>query len=376
MMEWLDALLQRPVVAHLVRATTRFSTRNGPLFAAAVTYYSVLSLVPIMMFALAIVGLVLTAFLSDWLREVKLGLLAQLSDGALGEKLSPMIDAVFNNLASTSLIALALALWTGTGWIGSLRRAVQAQLRNDDDAPLTQRGPIAEILVNMGTFMLFIVLTLATLVVTTLSTTFNKQLLGWLGFADTTLGSIILGVVAVLLTACAGTVLFLYLYRVLPDQSIPRREWLIGSLGAGIGLAALQSLAGVVTGALSKNLSASIFGPVIVLMLFFNFYATLIMFTAAWIGTADEPTPVVEEVVVEAEPARLGPWPARATGELFSEENPDAYPVPDPNVYLPQDVAAKGVRVGATVGYGLGAATGIGLGALLAAVAKGMFRRK
>ena len=41
------------------------------------------------------------------------------------------------------------------------------------------------------------------------------------------------------------------------------------------------------------NLAAAIFGPVIVLMLFFNIFAQLILFIAAWIATAQhEAVPV------------------------------------------------------------------------------------
>jgi len=50
--EWLD---------HIVRAGARYTERNGDYYAAAVTYFSVLSLVPLLMIAFAVAGFVLRA---------------------------------------------------------------------------------------------------------------------------------------------------------------------------------------------------------------------------------------------------------------------------------------------------------------------------
>ena len=49
---WLD---------HVVRAGERYTERHGDHYAAAVTYFSVLSLVPLLMIAFAIAGFVLRA---------------------------------------------------------------------------------------------------------------------------------------------------------------------------------------------------------------------------------------------------------------------------------------------------------------------------
>ncbi len=48
-LEWWEQFSQRPFVAHLLRAVDRFNLRGGVQLAAAITYFSVLSLVPILM---------------------------------------------------------------------------------------------------------------------------------------------------------------------------------------------------------------------------------------------------------------------------------------------------------------------------------------
>ena len=105
----------------------------------------------------------------------------------------------------------------------------------------------------------------------------------------------------------------------------------------------------------ADNQAASIFGPVIVLMLFFNIFAQLILFVAAWIATANqEAVPATEEKVRFA----LTPEAEQSADEAGSSGGGP--------VMVPQPVAARSVQVGLGAGYVTGAATGVGLGAALA----------
>jgi membrane protein len=138
----------------------------------------------------------------------------------------------------------------------------------------------------------------------------------------------------------------MYLYTVLPESrepwSVVRRGALLGS----IALVALQFVASYLISAFQGNLAAVIFGPVIVLMLFFNIFAQLVLFIAAWIATAEhQAVPVAPE-----EHAMPAPVPE---------------PEEQPNV-VSEAAAVRSVRVGMGAGYVTGAATGVGLGAALA----------
>jgi len=53
---WFQAI---PAVAHFMRALERFNDRLGSQFGAAITYFSFLSLIPILMVSFAAVGFVL-----------------------------------------------------------------------------------------------------------------------------------------------------------------------------------------------------------------------------------------------------------------------------------------------------------------------------
>ncbi len=49
MPQWIENLKAKPWIAHLLRMQERFTARLGNQFAAAVTYFSVLSLVPVLL---------------------------------------------------------------------------------------------------------------------------------------------------------------------------------------------------------------------------------------------------------------------------------------------------------------------------------------
>jgi membrane protein len=116
-----------------------------------------------------------------------------------------------------------------------------------------------------------------------------------------------------------------------------------------IALVALQFVAGYLISAFQGNAAAVIFGPVIVLMLFFNVFAQLVLFVAAWIATAQhDAVPLAPEE------------PVSTTMEEAEQTQDEA-----PNV-VPEDVAVRSVRAGMGAGYVTGAATGVGLGAALA----------
>ena len=152
-----------------------------------------------------------------------------------------------------------------------------------------------------------------------------------------------------------GFGLFAFLYAAAAPRRIPTRHWLIGSALGSVGLAVLQYGATLIWGTFSGNVAASIFGPIIVLMLFFNIFATLILYLAAWMATA-QAGPVVRSPLA----ADVVDAPAE-----FAEP-----PVP----MVREAVAQKAMKVGMGTGYVIGAATGVGIGAVVAAVV-GWFSR-
>ncbi len=352
MKEWLARLKEKPWVAHLLRAVERFTNRLGNQFGAAITYFSVLALVPIMLFAFAVLGFVLTVLRPDLIDEV-----TAMASGALGgldpateQKINDLISSTLSNWRGVGIVALISAIYSGAGWMGNLKNAVRAQWRPDFDLQEAQGNIVKKTLINLVTLVGLLLMIIITFGLASLSTNLSDTVVNWLGLSEVGWLQPVLQFAPLAFSIGAGWLLFMYLYTVLPEDRQPwpivRRGALIGAIGLGL----LQYTTGLLFNLFSNNKAAAIFGPVIVLMLFFNVFAQLILFVAAWIATAtQEAVPIPEEKVrfaltPEAEPVAEGKGP----------------------VMVPQPVAVRSVQVGLGAGYVTGAATGVGLGAALA----------
>lgn len=350
--ERLARMKQKPWVAHLLRAVERFTTRLGSQFGAAITYFSVLALVPILLLAFAITGFVLTVLRPDLIPFV-----ADTASGALGstdpetrQKLMHLITGALSNWKGPAVTSLLAAIYSGAGWMGKLKNAVRAQWRPELDLQDTQGNIVKKTVVNLVTLAGLVVLIAITFGLASISTNLSGTLLELFGLSDIGWLKPVFQFTPIVFSIGAGWLLFMFVYTVLPETREPwpvvRRGALMGAIGLGI----LQYLTSFLFGKFSGNAAAQIFGPVIALMLFFNVFAQLILFVAAWIATArHEATPADDADVRFA----LTPSAeqARETAEPAS---------------VPQQVAARSVQVGIGAGYVTGAATGLGLGAAVA----------
>ena len=373
-------LADTPWIKHLLRANQRFNGRLGNQFGAAITYFSVLAVAPILLFAFSLVGLILTVFdpggLNFVLSQVSSALSGfGLSNGARTKVLT-LIDGALSNWAAPGIVGLLSAMYSGAGWAGNLKNAVRAQTADDFDGQIIEQENIAvrtvkNLAILVGLLISVVVTFAISLVSTTLSTTIISFLgldhIGWLKPA--------LQIVPIILSIAAGWVVFMYLFIVLPEE---REEWPAlrrGALIGAVGLAVLQYGAGLLSHLLSKNQAIQLIGPVILIMLFLNFFARLILFCAAWIDTWEEP--VLEsrtssapggfpaenrrlQTAAQSSARGAPPMPADGPGP----DRPDG--ISEPQGSVPAKVALRSSRLSLGAGYVTGAATGAGLGALLA----------
>lgn len=368
MKAWLDKILNSPPVAHLMRTLSRFNTRLGPQFAGAVTYFSVLSLVPILMFSFAVLGMVLTVLRPDLLQTVQEMITSSLSgadvgggegEQGLGESVSGVVENALNNWRGIGIVALLTAGYSGSGWVGNLKRAVRMMWREDPVDEERKVNPVLNILSNIAIFLGLLVTLLLGIVVAQAGSSASELVVGWLGLENVPGIGILLRLATVVMTFLVMWLLMAFLFWVLPDERARWKPWLTGVTLGAVGLTILQQLAGTLMGVFSGNAAASLFGPVIIAMLLMNLLATVVLMMAAWIGTdASMLHDVAEEHAKAAEVAAVKSAEAM---ELAAEMEPGPKMVR-------QEVAERGVRAGLGVGYGVGAATGIGFGALVAAL--------
>jgi membrane protein len=358
--ESIKRLEQRPWIAHMIRAVERYISRLGSQFAAATTYFSVLALVPIMMMAFSITGFVLTVVQPELLDNVVDAVAKTLgsTDSATREKVLALVNEALSQYWTIGIIGLVAALYTGAKWMGHLKNAVRTQWRPGFDLRPEKINIVFKTLGNLLLLMGLLVGMAVMFGLSSLSTSLANTVVGWLGLSDQPWIAPLLRVSSIVISIGAGWLIFMYLYTVLPETREPWPVVRRGALLGSIALVALQFVASFLISAFRGNPAAVIFGPVIVLMLFFNLFAQLVLFVAAWIATTQHdavpvPVPAEEESTTPPEP---------------QEQQDEA-----PNV-VPEAVAARSVRVGMGAGYVTGAATGVGLGAALAYVFSAVVR--
>ncbi len=331
---------------HLIRTVERYVTRLGGQAAAAITYFSVLAVVPILMFAFAIAGIVLTVVRPELLTPAA-GAIADAigtADPATRQQILDLAGSALGNWKSVGIVGLVSAVYSGAGWMGNLKNAVRAQWRPAFEVAGPPGANIVLVTlkgyaVNLLQLVVLVVAMAVTFGLASLSTTFADRLLDLVGLTDIGWLNPVLRLVPVVFSVGAGFVLFLFLYRVLPETREPRSVVYRGAVIGAVGLAALQYLSTFLVGVFSTNRAFAVFGSVIALMLFLNLFAQLILFMAAWIATAHHPA---------AGQTATGPGP-----DLEREAVPNPEPVEKP---VSPAHGRPGYLAGGLTGLGLGAA--------------------
>lgn len=310
--EFLADLKNRPWAAHLLRMQDRFSNRLGNQFAGAITYFSVLALVPVLMFAFAALGFTLTVLRPDMLQAVSEAITGRLSGMGgedLGGQISTLIQGFLKNWQAVGIVGLLSAVYSASGWAGNLKKAIRAQTRPDFD--MTEEGPnfLLEKLVDLVLLLGLFVLIPLTFALANISTTLTGWLVGVLNLEAIPGIATLLRFVGPIGSGLAGWVLFMYVLSVFPELKFPFRAKAWASVIGSVGLAVLQYSASGLIGAFMGNPAAALFGPVIVLMLFFNLFARLILYMAAWMATAVQQANPVQLQEIDEPLARLDTSP-------------------------------------------------------------------
>ncbi len=308
MRERWDRIMAVSWIAHALAAWQRFVQRLGFQLSAAMTYFSVMSVIPILAVVFSVFGMVVTVLIPEWLDAVRDWIVTSIgADSDLSRQLIAIIDQAFSSWWAIGPVALATAAWTGATWVRHLRTDVRVMTSEavSDTGP-NPPMPIA-VIRNLGVLFGLVLMVGLSVVLSTIATAargFVSSLLG-LENAD----GLVLRLWPLVGGILTGWLLFVFLLWALPRVRIPWPVlWKAALLGA-IGFSVLQYLIGVLFGIFSNNAAVALFGSAIAVMLALNLFATLILIVASWAGThpqyralQQEPRLPITDVVGQREP--------------------------------------------------------------------------
>ncbi|MEU5719198.1 YihY/virulence factor BrkB family protein [Streptomyces sp. NPDC020403] len=280
-MDWLTRLpvigppLARLMETHAWRSYETLERVHWARLAAAITFLSFLALFPLIAVGAAVGAALLS---DDQLRTIEHKLAQQVP--GISDQLG--MDNLVAHAGTVGLVAGALLLFTGIGWIGAMRdclRAVWEKDDADDGNPVISKLKDAGLLVGLGGAAL----------VTLAASTGGSIAIGWtadlLGVPGHGVGGVLLQVAALAVAVFADFLLLLYLLTLLPGVEPPRRRLTVAALLGAVGFELLKLLlGGYMSGVASKSMYGA-FGVPVALLLWINFSAKLLLFCAAWTAT-------------------------------------------------------------------------------------------
>jgi membrane protein len=298
-------------VDHLMRAGGRYTERHGNEYAAAVTYFSVLSLVPVTMVAFAAAGFALGAqpaaverlqheITTEW-------------PGTLGDTLNSVINQAISSAATIGFIGLLAALYSGIGWMTNLRDALSAQWgHTSTPPPIVKRVPF-DLLALLG---LGLALTV-TFALTALLTGFAGSVLAFLGLAHRPGAQALLTVLGVLTGLAANWLIFAWVIARLPRERVPLRNVAKAAVLGAVGFEMLKQGMAIYLQTITRTPSGAVFGSTLGLLVFIYYAARFALFVTAWAATSRanqsrDPVAVPGPAVIHAQVV-VAPRPSSST---------------------------------------------------------------
>lgn len=275
--------------AALTDAATGFVEDNCLSRGASIAYYTVFSLAPLLVIAIAIVGFVFG-------EEAARGAVAGQIEGLVGREAAEVVQGMIRGAAETgrgtlaTVIGIGTLLLTASGTFSELQGSLNAIWRTEAPPAKEKTGTVRTVsrflkakaaaigLVAATGFLL-----LVSLVVSAVVEAFGT----WLGAAMPDLHLLVWvanQAISILLTAA----LFAAIYKVLPDRDIAWEDVMLGAVVTAVLFAIGKSLIGwyIGSGAIASSFGAA--GSLAVLLLWVYYSAQIFLFgaefTRAWAG--------------------------------------------------------------------------------------------
>ena len=271
-----------PWLDHLIRANDSFNENYGNHYAAAITYFSVLSVFPIFMVAFAIVGMVF-GHNDAVIAQLTHGIDSSVPEGLRG-LVKQITDAALKSGSGIGVFGLLLALYSGVGWMANLRDALTAQWGQEKKTEQFVSKTIKDLLSLIGLGLALVV----SFALTAAGSGVGELLLKLVGLEGQQWAKVLLQIATIVLGLIANTLVFLWVIARLPREHVALRSAVKGAIFASVGFVILQKVATVYLSSVTKSPSFALFGPVIGLLVFANLVSRFLLLVTAWTATARE----------------------------------------------------------------------------------------
>ena len=276
----------------LWRAWTRYGDRRGNRLAGASSFFAFLSLFPLIVLAAAIIGPLLGPKAIDAMKRA----IEQNLPG-IGDKID--IDALIANAGTIGLISAVSLLFTGLGWIDSLRASIRSMHELDDEPGNFARRKLADLIALIGLGVIGLIATGASSVLTGLS----KRIVDWTNLDGTWLANWGFDLISVVVGVLAGGILFLYVQTALPRIILPRKVALIAAAAGAVLFYLAEKLGNIyVTYVIGRNAAYGALATPLALLVWIYLLTRATMVIAAWTKEATLDAHVRETVEALPEP--------------------------------------------------------------------------
>ncbi|MGW1804957.1 YihY/virulence factor BrkB family protein [Streptomyces sp. NPDC002078] len=280
-MDWLKRLpgigplVVRLMETHAWHCYERLDRVKWTRLAAAMTFISFVALFPL----LTLVAAVSAATLSPDRQKTVEHKIAEQFPGVVSSQLD--LTSLVHNAGTVGVIAGAVLLLAGIGWVGQTRDCLRAvwELPDRQQNPVVAKAKDAGILLGLGGALLI------TLAASTLASAAVGVVSRNLGLAEHGWGSVLLRIAAFAVAVLGDFLVLLYVLTLLPGVEPPRRRLVVAALLGAVGFELLKLLlSGYIQGVAAKSMYGA-FGVPVALLLWINFTAKLILFCASWTAT-------------------------------------------------------------------------------------------
>ncbi|APE33367.1 inner membrane protein YhjD [Nocardia mangyaensis] len=274
---------RRPWLDHLVRAGGRFQRQRGDFFAAGATYFTVLSLFPLLMVAFSVAGFVLAGqpqLLTELQEKVQENI-----PSSFGEQINTLIDQAVDSRGTVGLIGLLVGLWTGLGWMANLRAALTEQWESPSSEKPWWRSKLSDLGALLGLGAAFVV----SLGLSAVATSgISKRLLEAIGVDDLPGASLVLSLVSIVLGLLASWAVFAWMIARLPREPVSLRSAVRAAALAAIAFEIFKFVAAIYLQTVLSSPAGAAFGSIIGLLVFTYITYRILLFATAWAATSSD----------------------------------------------------------------------------------------